>query len=62
MGELTLPDDTSYRGKFENGLFNGYGVLEFTDGTKYAIYIRCSPNLFCFILSGRSAVVPTVTS
>ena len=35
MGELTLPDDTSYRGKFENGLFNGFGVLEFTDGTKY---------------------------
>lgn len=34
LGQLTFTDGTCYTGQFENGLFNGCGVLVFPDGSR----------------------------
>lgn len=34
LGQLTFGDGTCYTGQFENGLFNGCGVLAFPDGSR----------------------------
>ncbi|XP_036812103.1 MORN repeat-containing protein 4 isoform X2 [Oncorhynchus mykiss] len=35
MGQLKFSDGTCYAGQFENGLFQGSGVLLFPDGSRY---------------------------
>lgn len=35
VGQLKFQDGTCYCGQFENGLFNGSGVLLFTDGSRW---------------------------
>lgn len=34
LGQLTFSDGTCFTGQFENGLFNGCGVLVFADGSR----------------------------
>lgn len=34
LGQLTFSDGTCFTGQFENGLFNGCGVLVFPDGSR----------------------------
>lgn len=34
LGQLTFSDGTCFTGQFENGLFNGSGVLVFADGSR----------------------------
>lgn len=34
VGQLKFQDGTCYSGQFENGLFHGFGVLFFTDGSR----------------------------
>lgn len=36
LGQLTFSDGTCYTGQFENGLFNGCGLLVFLDGSRCA--------------------------
>lgn len=36
LGQLTFSDGTCYTGQFENGLFNGCGLLVFPDGSRCA--------------------------
>lgn len=34
FGQLMFADGGTYLGHFENGLFNGFGVLTFSDGSR----------------------------
>lgn len=38
-GHLQLPGGMRYQGRFEDGLFNGLGVLIFSDGARYILKI-----------------------
>ncbi|XP_060517624.1 uncharacterized protein LOC132696671 isoform X3 [Cylas formicarius] len=54
-GHLLLADGTRYDGYFQDGLYNGLGVLTFTDGAKFVLIFLISKasiakNLLYFLL------------
>lgn len=55
LGQLTFSDGTCFTGQFENGLFNGCGVLAFPDGS------RSVPSRHHAIFVWRVAHVATVS-
>ncbi len=50
LGQLTFSDGTCYTGQFENGLFNGCGVLIFPDGSRSALHFLLPSNKIGFFL------------